>query len=123
MLISRLIRAVLPSHRHRILRIPARYLTPIFVTCDIVAALVQGSGSSIAAADDYTGPSERIGRWVLVGGLVFHLSFFSVFMILFGRFHYISKQEVSETAPRDWRKVLIAVYVSSILIMVGLELA
>ena len=119
MLISRLIRAVLPKERHRVFRIPARYLTPIFVTCDVVAAIVQGSGSSIAAADDYTGPTERTGRYVLVGGLTFQLTFFSVFMAVFGRFHYLARERVSDTAPAGWPKVIIAVYVSSILIMVG----
>lgn len=120
MLISRLILSVLTPDHHRVLRIPGRYLTPIFVTCDIVAALVQGNGSGIAASDEYTGESERIGRWILVGGLLFQLSFFSFFMAVFGRFHWLARNKgLSPTAPVGWDKVVIAVYVSSILIMVS----
>lgn len=119
MLISRLILAVLPHHRHRILRIPGRRLTPIFVTYDVLAALVQASGAGIAASDDYQGSSERIGRWILVGGLLFQLAFFSFFLAVFGRFHFLTKHHVNLSAPDGWRKIREAVYISSILIMVS----
>ncbi|OAA51759.1 RTM1-like protein [Metarhizium rileyi] len=41
-LISRLIRAVLPPSHHRILGVPGKRLTPIFVICDIVSFIFQG---------------------------------------------------------------------------------
>lgn len=119
MLISRLILAVLPPSRHRVLRIPGRRLTTIFVTCDIVAFLIQGSGSGIASSNDWAGEEERIGRYVLIGGLSFQFLAFSFFLTVFFRFHFLGNRYEAETAPKNWRKLVVAVYVSSILIMVG----
>lgn len=117
LLISRLILAVLPPSNHRILKIPGRHLTPIFVACDVVAFMVQGGGSGIASSDNWTGPNEKTGRYVLIGGLVFQLIAFSLFLSVFGRFHYIANRSAVSDAPNGWRKVAISVYISSILIM------
>lgn len=119
LLISRLILAVLPPSSHRILKIPGRRLTPIFVACDIVAFIVQGSGSSIASSNDWTGPTEKTGRYVMVGGLVFQLVAFSLFLSVFGRFHFLANRMAVSDAPEGWRKVVLSVYTSSILIMVS----
>ncbi|KAF6523822.1 hypothetical protein HZS61_012321 [Fusarium oxysporum f. sp. conglutinans] len=101
LLISRLILAVLPPSHHRILRIPGRRLTPIFVFCDVIAFLIQGSGSGIASSDNWQGEMERIGVKVLI----------------VGRFHVLALRMAVEDAPRGWQKVVLAVYISSILIM------
>jgi hypothetical protein len=119
LLISRLILAVLPVSSHRILKIPGRRLTPIFVVCDVVACLVQGSGSGIASSDNWQGPSERTGRYILIGGLSFQLVAFSLFLSVFGRFHFLGNRMAVESAPPGWKQVVKSVYVSSILIMVS----
>ncbi|KAH6900771.1 RTA1 like protein-domain-containing protein [Thelonectria olida] len=118
LLISRLIVAVLPPSNHRILKIPGRRLTPIFVVCDVVAFLVQGSGSSIASADDWQGNGEKIGRNVLIGGLVFQLIAFSLFLCVFRKFHVLGNRLAVEDAPKGWTLVVRSVYISSTLIMV-----
>ncbi|KAJ4160572.1 hypothetical protein NW754_003691 [Fusarium falciforme] len=118
LLISRLILAVLPPSRHRILKIPGRRLTPIFVACDIIAFLVQGSGSGIASSDNWQGQMEKIGRNVLIGGLAFQLVAFSLFLCVFRRFHVLANRMAVDGAPKGWQKVVLAVYVSSSLIMV-----
>ncbi|KAK5987911.1 Protein RTM1 [Cladobotryum mycophilum] len=118
LLISRLIRAVLPPSRHRILKISGRRLTPIFVACDIIAFMIQGSGSGIASSDNWTGPNEKVGRNVLIGGLAFQLIAFGLFLCVFGRFHYLANRYEVDDAPGGWRRLVIAVYVSSILIMI-----
>jgi len=112
LLISRLIRAVLPPARHRVLGVPGRRLTPIFVACDVVAFLVQGNGSGIASSDNWTGSTERIGR------LAFQLVSFGLFLCVFRRFHVLANRETVPDAPQGWRHVVRAVYVSSALIMV-----
>ncbi|EEU40456.1 uncharacterized protein NECHADRAFT_66702 [Fusarium vanettenii 77-13-4] len=118
LLISRLILAVLPPSRHRILKIPGRRLTPIFVACDVVAFLVQGSGSGIASSDNWQGQMEKIGRNILIGGLAFQLVAFSLFLCVFRRFHVLANRMAVDGAPNGWQKVVLAVYVSSCLIMV-----
>lgn len=119
MLISRLILAVLAPSRHRILGIPGRRLTPIFVCCDIVAFLVQGSGSGVASSNNWTGDEERVGRYILVAGLAFQFVAFSLFLCVFRRFHVLANRNALAAAPGGWRKIVLAVYISSILIMVG----
>lgn len=119
LLISRLILAVLPPSHHRILRIPGRRLTPIFVACDVVAFLIQGSGSGIASSKNWKGEMERIGRNVLIGGLAFQLVAFSLFLCVFRRFHVLANRHAVGNAPQGWRKIVLAVYISSGLIMVS----
>ncbi|CAG9943847.1 unnamed protein product [Clonostachys rosea f. rosea IK726] len=118
MLISRLILAVLPPSKQRVLKIPGRRLTPIFVVCDIIAFLVQGSGSSIASSNNWQGNTERIGRYVLIGGLAFQLVAFSLFLCVFGRFHVLANKYEVRDAPKGWAKLVVAVYISSVLIMI-----
>lgn len=119
LLISRLILAVLPPSRHRILKISGRRLTPTFVACDVVAFLIQGSGSGVASADNWQGEMERIGVKILIAGLVFQLFAFSLFLCVFRRFHVLARRMAVDTAPLGWEKVVLSVYISSILIMVS----
>ncbi|WZH42148.1 Rtm1-like protein [Fusarium acuminatum] len=121
LLISRLILAVLPPSHHRILKIPGQRLTPIFVACDVIAFLIQGSGSGIASSDNWQGEMEKIGVKVLVAGLSFQLVAFSLFLCVFRRFHVLAGRMAVDNAPTGWRKVVLAVYISSILIMVSIR--
>ncbi|KAK7221033.1 hypothetical protein V2G26_009036 [Clonostachys chloroleuca] len=118
MLISRLILAVLPHSKQRVLKIPGRRLTPIFVVCDVIAFLVQGSGSGIASSNNWQGNTERIGRYVLIGGLAFQLVAFSLFLCVLGRFHVLANRHKVRDSPKGWAKLVVAVYISSVLIMV-----
>ncbi|KAK2594050.1 hypothetical protein QQS21_008235 [Conoideocrella luteorostrata] len=118
LLISRLIRAVLPPSHHRVLGIPGKRLTPIFVVCDVVSFIIQGNGSAIASSDNWQGQKEKIGRYILIGGLAFQLISFGLFLCVFRRFHVLANRMARPEAPKGWRQVVLSVYVSSILIMV-----
>jgi hypothetical protein len=122
LLISRLIFAVLPQSHHRILKIPGRHLTPVFVGCDVIAFLIQGSGSGVASSDNWQGEMERIGVKILIAGLSFQLVAFSLFICVFRRFHILAGRMAIDSAPKGWQKVVLSVYISSILIMVGLSI-
>ncbi|CAM1506375.1 Fc.00g060160.m01.CDS01 [Cosmosporella sp. VM-42] len=117
-LISRLILAVLPPSNHRLLKIPGRKLTRIFVAFDIIAFLIQGNGSGIQSSNNWTGKTELIGRYVMIGGLAFQLIAFGLFLCVFRKFHVLANRMAVEGAPEGWRKVVRAVYISSGLIMV-----
>ncbi|KID78000.1 uncharacterized protein G6M90_00g037950 [Metarhizium brunneum] len=118
LLISRLIRAVLPPSHHRVLGVPGNRLTPIFVVCDVVSFLIQGSGSGIASSDNWQGEKEKIGRYVLIGGLSFQLVAFGLFLCVFRRFHVLANRMARPEAPTGWQQVVLSVYISSVLIMV-----
>lgn len=118
MLITRLILAVLPASKQRVLRIPGRWLTPIFVTFDIIAASIQGNGAGIASSNDWQGEEERIGSSILIAGLSFQLVAFSLFLCALVRFHVVANRESCASAPAGWRKLVLAIYISSALIVV-----
>jgi hypothetical protein len=102
-----------------VLGIPARLLTRFFVACDVVSFLAQCSGSGIASSDDWSGPNERTGRYILIGGLAFQAVAFSLFLCVLRRFQVLANGVEVESAPRGWRRVMVAVYISSSMILVG----
>ncbi|KAM3435971.1 hypothetical protein NHJ13734_005304 [Beauveria thailandica] len=117
LLISRLILCVLAPAHHCILGIAGRLITPIFVTFDILSFVVQDNGSAIASTGNWRGPEEKIGRYTLIGGLLLQLLAFGLFLAVFGRFNFLANRFAVPDAPVSWRKVVRAVYISSIAIM------
>lgn len=118
LLIGRLIRSVLPTTHHRVFGINARLLTRIFVAFDVISFFIQSAGSGVASAQDWQGPMERIGRYILIGGLSLQCLTLAWYLAIFARFHTLANRMEVDTAPRGWRSVMKAVYVSSSLIMV-----
>ncbi|KAK3316084.1 RTA1 like protein-domain-containing protein [Apodospora peruviana] len=96
LLIGRLIQAILPPTRHRII-------------C---------AGSGVASSKNWTGPTEKIGVNILIAGLGFQVVTFVAFMAIFGRFHFLARREATAAAPRGWQKLVRAVYVSSLSILI-----
>ncbi len=123
LLIGRLIQAVLDPNLtgHRVLGVHGRLLTRIFVACDVVCTLVQCSGSGIASSTQWAGDNAALGIKVLIGGLSLQAGAFSVFLCIFGRFHYVAARKglVARDAPVGWQKVVTAVWISSALILVS----
>ncbi len=119
LLIGRLIRCVLPPSAHSIFGIPARLITRVFVGCDIISFLVQAAGSGAASSDNWTGPNQKTGVDSLIGGLSMQVLTFAVFLCVFARFHTLANRLEVPEAPKGWRKVVTAVYVSSFLVMVS----
>ncbi|KAI1073748.1 putative RTA1 domain protein [Whalleya microplaca] len=118
LLIGRLIRAVLPPSHHRVLKVPARLLTRIFVSFDVVCFLVQSSGSSLASAYGWVGPTADIAINILLAGLALQVLAFSTYLCILTRFYYLSRSMVVANAPLGWSKVLKAVCISSSLILI-----
>ncbi|KAK0641058.1 RTA1 like protein-domain-containing protein [Cercophora newfieldiana] len=120
LLIGRLIRAVLSSSTgHRVFGVHGRKITRIFVIFDIISFLVQASGSSVASSVEWVGTTADVGVNILIGGLALQAVAFSFFLAIFGRFHYLAKKGyLAQDAPAGWEGVVIAVYVSSLLILI-----
>ncbi|KAK0739102.1 hypothetical protein B0T21DRAFT_409482 [Apiosordaria backusii] len=105
-----------------------RYITRIFVGFDILAAAIQGSGSSIAAAANWTGLKALTGVDVLVAGLAVQVAAVGVFVGVLGRFGVIVhklgiKRDNNGAGGRlkrgGWEGLVVAVWVSSLLILVS----
>lgn len=121
LLIGRLIRAVLPpSTGHRVFGLPARLLTRVFVSSDVLTFFVQAAGSGVASSVEWVGPTADVGVKILIGGLALQAVMFIFFLSIFSRFVYLAKRKglAVGDAPRGWEKVVVAVYVSSAMILV-----
>lgn len=115
---GRVILHVTPSSFRNIknLWVPPRWMTPIFVTCDIVAFLIQVFGATSATSKD---PKVvQRGYNVMKVGLVIQLVCFGFFLVVSLRFHFISKKFESSWPDRQWKKLLMAINIASGLIFV-----
>lgn len=121
LLITRLVRGVLPSSRQRVCGVASRWLTKMFVTADVICFSVQSAGSSIASSEDWVGVRGQIGTNVLVGGLAFQLATILVFLVFIGRFDILARRQglAMPDAPRGWQQLLTAIYISAGLIAVS----
>ncbi|KFA49822.1 hypothetical protein S40293_09319 [Stachybotrys chartarum IBT 40293] len=123
LLISRLIIAVLPPEKQLILGTPGRRLTPIFVTFDVMAFLVQGNGSALASSNNWAGHLADIGVYIIISGLALQVLAFGLFLTVFSRFHYLALRNEVDNSPWGWKWIVPTIYISSILIMASRHLA
>jgi RTA1 like protein len=119
--------------KFRTLWCPPRFITPIFVTFDLLSFLVQLLGVSAvgeAFQDKTLTPDERLrqtkgGLRILRLGLLLQLACFGIFAIIGFRFLVVSKRwnVLSATAEgvqeHGWRRVNLAVNGAATLIMVS----
>lgn len=132
MVFGRLVWFVTPSSKLRasVLWVPPRWITPIFVTFDILAFLVQflGVGAVAAATAALTGDSNdqnktlSAGYTILKFGLVLQLACFGIFAVIGFRYFFISRQWAPPTIPclqKPWKWLLLAVNLSATLITVS----
>ncbi len=119
LLIGRLVRAVLPESNHRVFGVHGRLLTRTFVGFDILSFLVQVSGSGIGSSVEWVGSTAQTGIYVLIGGLALQAVAFSFYLAILTRFYFLAKRYARVEAPLGWQKVVMAVYVSSVMILVS----
>ncbi|PWY91491.1 hypothetical protein BO94DRAFT_544863 [Aspergillus sclerotioniger CBS 115572] len=98
--------------------IPGRWITRIFVIGDIIAFIAQTGGGGILS--QATTPSrERLGNWVIIGGLFVQIGFFVLFIFVSGGFHlrmrkYPTRQARKTRVP--WDRFLGVLYITNGLI-------
>ncbi|KAI1805806.1 RTA1 like protein [Daldinia bambusicola] len=142
---GRIVFHVVPAHERttRLLWIPPRWITPIFVTFDIVSLLVQLVGavavSSTQATDEDAKKKINTGKNVAVVGLAIQIVAFGLFTVIAARFHFTSRRFEENLRSRldaadggkyvfvrglsrkinpNWRHLLYAVNVSCVLILI-----
>lgn len=117
MVLGRLIR-LLDAHEYSVVR--TNWLTKIFVTGDVLSFLAQSAGGGILAKADSV-DSQKMGENVILGGLGIQIAFFGFFIVTTVIFHVrIAKNPTprSYSVTGNWKRQLIALYASSVLIMV-----
>jgi hypothetical protein len=95
---SRILFLVVPQEARtfRLCWIPPRFITPIFVGCDIFALLLQLSGavmiSSVEATDKDAKDKLDTGKHVAQAGVIIQLVAFGLFAVAAVRFNFTSKR-------------------------------
>ncbi|KAL7626584.1 hypothetical protein AAE478_003356 [Parahypoxylon ruwenzoriense] len=142
---GRIVFHVVPAQERtmRLLWVPARWITPIFVTFDIVSLVVQLLGAVIVSSTQVTDKNVasrlKTGKDVALVGLSLQIGAFGLFSIIAARFHFTSKRFETGLRSRledagkgktvvirgslqrinpNWRRLLYAVNASCILILI-----
>ncbi|KAK9375621.1 RTA1 like protein-domain-containing protein [Lipomyces chichibuensis] len=95
---GRIVFHVIPAHSRtmKFLWVPPRFITLIFVFCDIVALFLQLVGAVIVSGTQPTDPDAKSklsrGKDIAIAGLAVQLLCFGLFSIVAIRFNFISKQ-------------------------------
>ena len=100
-----------------------KWLTKIFVAGDVISFLLQAGGGGIQASGTMT--AMKIGEKIIVVGLFVQLAFFGFFVIVAGlfqarleRYGPASATVSINVSALPWKRHMIALYVSSGLILV-----
>ncbi|KAF9729152.1 hypothetical protein PMIN06_000059 [Paraphaeosphaeria minitans] len=107
------------GEKHSLIR--QRWLTKIFVAGDVLSFLVQSGGGGIQASG--TESAMKTGEKLIIVGLFLQLAFFGFFVVVAGLFHVRLQRNGPASQTMDlnalpWKKHLMALYVSSLLILV-----
>ncbi|KAI4859576.1 RTA1-domain-containing protein [Hypoxylon rubiginosum] len=142
---GRIVVHVVPAQQRtmRLLWVPPRWITPIFVACDVVALVVQLIGavmvSSTQATDKNAAKKLNTGKNMALAGLAIQIAAFGLFTIVAARFHFTSRQFVTNLQSRyedagsggtvsvkgsprkinpNWRRLLYAINISCVLVLI-----
>ena len=103
--------------------IPPRWLTRIFVTGDVVSFMIQGGGAGILVKAD-SESSQSTGENVIIGGLIFQILIFAIFITAAFVFNVrfkkgsCSRLAVDSSRHTAWQATLLMLYATSVLIMI-----
>jgi hypothetical protein len=103
-----------------------RWMTSIFVFGDVISFLMQGSGGGLMGSKNTS--SRTLGERIIVIGLFVQIVFFGFFVLTAALFHIrLNRSQAkgaspssspTRTANNPWRKHMIALYITSVLILV-----
>ena len=97
--------------------VPPRFMTPVFVTCDVLAFLIQVFGGISSVSNDIS--TQKRGYTIMKIGLVIQLLAFGFFIIISFRFHVFSKNFRSSWPDTKWVQFLWAINIGCCLIFVS----
>lgn len=101
----------------QILWITPRYLTPIFVGCDVIAFLVQVGGSSQISSENRA--TVELAFTIMKAGLAVQLACFGLFLVVAIRFHFKVRTFRQYWPDENWTTFLWVVNVAAVLIFVS----
>lgn len=111
-------RIVLAVEGQKLLIVPARFLTKIFVTGDVVCFLIQSAGGGLLAGTKT--PNVKLGEGLILAGLILQIVIFGLFVMIAGSFHSRMRKDNSLRDCNDipWQRLLLGLYIVSALVAV-----
>lgn len=111
-------RIVLAVERQKLLIVPARFLTRIFVTGDVICFLIQSAGGGLLAGTKT--PNVKMGEALILAGLILQIVIFGLFVVITGLFHSRMRKDNSIQDLNDipWQRLLLGLYIVSALVVV-----
>ncbi|KAH7378001.1 RTA1 like protein-domain-containing protein [Cadophora sp. MPI-SDFR-AT-0126] len=108
-------RVILMTDGERYSMVRQKWLTKTFVCGDIFAFLLQSGGAGLMSSSS----KAKTGEYVVVGGLIFQILFFGLFVVVAFIFHTrLRKSPTATSLSIPWQKHLWALYISSALILI-----
>lgn len=98
-----------------------RWMTPIFVGCDVIAFVIQMLGASQVGSSNPN--TIKTAFMIMKIGLGVQLACFGLFIVVAARFHFVSRTFRSYWPDSEWTKFAWAINVSAMLIFVSLSLS
>ncbi|RAL02167.1 RTA1 domain-containing protein [Aspergillus ibericus CBS 121593] len=120
MILGRIIQATKGDSRSLI---PGRWITRIFVIGDIIAFFAQAGAKTTGGgilAQAKTSSQERLGNWVIIGGLLVQIIFFVLFIFVSGVLHVRMRRHPTRQARKTrvpWDRFLGVLYLTNGLIL------
>ncbi|KAK3938536.1 hypothetical protein QBC46DRAFT_162369 [Diplogelasinospora grovesii] len=115
MVLGRLI-MFLDAEEHAVIR--RKWLTKIFVMGDVLSFLAQSAGGGMLAKAK-SQSDQDLGNNVILAGLGIQVIFFGLFVVTAIIFHVrITKRPTPTATSTNWQKLILALYVTSLLILV-----
>ncbi|KAI9843472.1 MAG: hypothetical protein M1837_006318 [Sclerophora amabilis] len=114
MLLGRMLIRFVPEKKA--LRLPARKITYIFVTCDVFSFMVQLGGTGTLASVTENPELGKIAGYIVIAGLGIQLLAFGIFTVAAIRFHVkmqaLERRDVATTmnADRSWVPLIWCLY-------------
>lgn len=94
-----------------------RWLTPVFVGCDVIAFIIQMLGASQVTSSKPD--TVKTAFMIMKIGLGVQLACFGFFIIVAARFHFVSRTFRPYWPDNEWTKFAWAINVSALLIFVS----
>jgi hypothetical protein len=113
MTFGRLVVAI-QAHEYSLIR--PRWITNTFVTGDVLSFFIQAGGAGILAKAK-SASDTSLGEHIIVGGLIFQIVMFAVFMFVALHFNKRYKASSPPASSVPWQGCLYMLYLTSLLIM------
>lgn len=107
MTLGRLIHA-LRAEQYSVVNV--RWLTKIFVVCDVLSFFIQGGGGGIIASNS---KNIKLGEDIILGGLIFQLVTFGFFVVGAVIFHMRVRKRGGSGLGVKWEQMLLVLYTLS----------